>query len=194
MARLRKVYSIQDMGFLDEPVLLIGPLFLSFRRLLYLVPLILIGFVLRKPTAMPLPGLPMGLDQLLIIGFVVGLAVLGLAPRKAVPVEQQLLALLSPRPRKKEKKEVSRKVYVVETDIIPYTLEISGYAVDPGTGEPLGTPVVISVDGDSFEVKPGKDGRYRAVVELAPGIHFIAVELKEPRVVLKKLKVKVIEK
>lgn len=190
MARLREVYSIQDMGFLDEPVLVSGPLYLSFRKLLYLSPLVLIGFVLRKPTAMPLPGLPIGLDQLLIIGVVAGLAILGLAPRKAIPIEQQLLGIFSPGSRGRKKQPLGREL-VIKADVLPYTMEISGYAIDPKTGEPLDTTVLIIVDGDTVEAKPNEKGRYSINVELGPGLHDIVVELKEPRVKLKELKVRV---
>jgi len=194
VARIREVFCIPDWGFLDEPVMVVGPLIFNWRRLFGLFALVVVAFVLRTGSKMPLPGLPIGLDQLLIIGVAAGFSALMLAPRKTVPVEQQLVGIFFPSKRnKRNKKETSRKVLVAKTDVIPYTLEVSGYVVDPRSGKPLDTPVQIIVNNIPVaEVPPDPTGKYTAHIELGPGLHHITVMLKEPKTILKTLKIKII--
>ena len=192
MARIREISWVYDWGFLDEPVMIAGPVVFNWRRIMGLFPLFLLAFILRAGSKMPIRGFPLGLDQLLFAGVSIGLAALLLAPRGVVPVEQQLIGLLFPvsRRRASERRKVERTL-VVRADVLPYTIEVSGYALDLGTGEPLKTNVLVIVDGREIEVTPDKGGRYRARVELGPGLHTVVVELKEPRIRLKEFRVEV---
>ncbi len=196
MARLREVSWVYDWGFLDEPIFVSGPVTFTWRRFLGLFMLVLLALVFRAGSKMPVPRSPLGLDQIILSGVTAGLSLLLLAPRGVVPIEQQLVSLLFPikgKEKQNRRKKGSEEI-VVRTDIIPYSLEISGYALDLRTGKSLKTGVLIKVDDKVIETTPDTKGYYRTVVELGPGIHTVVVELKEPRVRLKTLRIKVVER
>ena len=197
--RIVQVNAIQDLSPLDEPILPVGPLFLSFRRAAYLaIALALAGSLaafLRGPVLAVLPG-GFPITPGILLGTMTAGILLALAfqePKALSPEAQLLLAALSPAERKKRGKEEGVEGYVLKADpdLGVADVEVIGVAVDPSTGKPF-PRVIIDVSGRAYEAETSPSGRYRLRIELPRGLYEIRVVAPDSSVELRRLKVSIV--
>ncbi len=174
--RRRRIPAAPDYSSLSEPWIRLGPLSASFLDTLLL--LLALGAAGK--------GGPAGLA---LAAFLAGLA---LAPKRPYRWWHILAAALSGVPRKPRQESTTREEYTIKADVLPVQQEISGFIVDPRTGEPYEGLVVIIVDGQEILV-PARQGRYSTIIELAEGTHEIVVRLGDPPVELKRVIIRVVQ-
>ena len=197
--RIVQVNAIQDFSALDEPILPVGPLFLSFRRAAYLaIALALAGSLaafLRGPVLAVLPG-GFPITPGILLGTMTAGILLALAfqePKALSPEAQLLIAGLFPSPKRKGREEAEPEDYVLraDPDLGVAEAEILGVAVDLATGQPF-SRVVVEVDGVKHEVGADGKGRYRLALELPRGLHTVRVILPDSGVVAREVRVRVL--
>jgi len=173
--RRRRIPAAPDYNFMTEPWIRLGPLTLSFGDTILLVlAFIMIGY---------------GPGGAATAAFFTGLA---LAPKRPYRWWHIAKAALSRVPRKPKQEATRREEYTIKADLVPVQQEISGFIVDPRTGDPYEGLVIIVVDGQEIRV-PARQGRYSAVLELGEGTHEIVVRLDDPPIELKRLVIRVVQ-
>lgn len=190
--------AVQDFSALDEPVLPVGPFFLSFRRAAYLaVALAAAGALAASLSGPVLAVLPGGFP--LTPGILLGAAAAGalLAPALREPgalsLESQLLLSALPPPREGGRRgEAEPEDYTLraDPDLGVAEAELLGVAVDPATGRPFDR-VAVDVDGVRYEAA-AEGGRYRLTLELARGTHTIRILIPDTDVTARLVRVRVV--
>jgi len=174
--RRRRAPTAPDYNAWTEPWASIGPLRLSFADTILLV-FALLAAGKGGPAGIALAALATGL---------------AIAPKKPYRWWHIVMAALSGAPRRPRQEKARREEYTIKADLVPVQQEISGFIVDPRTGEPYEGTVLVIVDGVEHRV-PARQGRYSTVLELSEGTHEIVVRLDDPPIELKRLVIRVVQ-
>lgn len=177
MRRLFSVNTIPEFSILDEPVLGLGSLYLSLRRMTALGLAASIIYVLapRGPVVFNAPGgTPIPAGAIIALALAAVVAALGWQEPRPLPAEAQVLLARPPRRPEKRSEPVEDYTIAADRDLGIARVDLLGYALDPATMQPL-TEVIIVVDGRVHEAEVASDGRYRLSLELPRGVHQVSV-------------------